>query len=148
MVVFTGINSAFGQQGEVTQPAPKEKSSTVSSEELKTFATIYKKVQKKNKEAQQVMAKTIQDEGITIQRYQTLAKSSKKKDSKVKATETEKKQMKSIDKAFAGIQNSFKSKIRKIIKENGMSTKRYQQVYQMIRKDKELQAELGEIMQG
>ena len=140
----------FGQtEGKVVQPQPvQKKQSDVSDSELKKFVSIYKQVQKKNKEAQQKMAKAVQAEGITIQRYQQIAQAGKNPKSKVEVTKEEKTKMKAIKSSFQKIQNKFKSKITGVIKEGGMSTQRYQQVFQQIKADKELQAEFGKLMQG
>tara|TARA_B100000508_G_scaffold137355_1_gene131577 strand:+ start:97656 stop:98141 length:486 start_codon:yes stop_codon:yes gene_type:complete len=137
------------EQKVAVQPQQNNSQETeLSDAELKKFVKIYKSVQNQNKQAQQQMAKTIQEEGITIKRYQKLAQATKKPKSDVVATAEEKEKMKAINEEFKGIQKEFKSKITDVITDGGMTTKRYQQVYQMIRTDKELQAEFGELMQG
>lgn len=136
-------------EGKVIQPqSTTQKKKDVSDEELKQFVSIYKKVQEKNKEAQQEMAKAVQDEGITIQRYQEIAQASKNPNKEVEITKEEKTKMKAIKASFTEIQNSFKTKITGVIEDGGMSPSRYQQVFQQIKMSKELQAEFGELMEA
>lgn len=141
-------NYGISQEQVSVKPSTKEVSTEVSTEELKTFADIYQKVQVKNSEAQQRMAKSIKEEDITINRYQDLAKSKQDPNSEVTASEEEKEKLKSIQESFTEIQTEFKKKITDIIESEGMTIKRYQEVYQMVRKDKSLQEELGELMNG
>ena len=148
VTVFIATQSSISQEAISDQPQKESSESDVSSKELKVFAKIFKNVQSKNKAAQQRMAKVIQDEGITIERYQKLAKEKQNPNSEVTASEEEKKKMKLIEQSFVEIQNEFKSKITKMIKEEGMTIQRYQEVYQLVRQDKSLQEELGELMQG
>lgn len=156
-MTFLGIASVvlltaplFGQTDrKVVQPQPTTKTqSDVSDAELKKFVSIYKKVQTKNKEAQQKMADAVKAEGITIQRYQQIAQAGKNPKSNVEVTKEEQTKMKAIKSSFQKIQKKFKSKITGVIKDGGMSTKRYQQVFQQIKSDKELQAEFGKLMKG
>ena len=147
IVLLSSINGISQEQVSI-QPKSTNAKSDVSSEELKTFATIYQKVQIKNTEAQQRMAKSIQNEGITVKRYQKLAKSKQDPNSDVTATKEEKEKLKSIQASFTEIQSEFKKKITDVIESEGMSIQRYQEVYQIVRKDKSLQEELGELMNG
>ncbi len=120
----------------------------LSSKELQTFANIYQQVQIKNKEAQQEMVQTIKDEGLSVKRYQALTNKKEHLDAEVSATAEEKEILQTLRQSFTEIQDDFKVKITTMIKAKGMSVKRYQEVYQMVRQDKSLQQELGEIMNG
>ena len=80
--------SAIAQEKAVVQPQQsKTKTKTdVSSDELKKFASIYKKVQKQNKKAQQEMAKAVKEEGLSVERYQKIAQAQKNPNADVEIT--------------------------------------------------------------
>ncbi len=142
------FSNGISQQEQAIETEVTGLKDDLSSKELQTFANIYQQVQIKNKEAQQEMVQTIKDEGLSVKRYQALTNQKEHPDGEVSATAEEKEILKALGQSFTEIQDDFKVKITSMIKEEGMSVKRYQEVYQMVRQDKSLQQELGEIMNG
>lgn len=140
--------SVIAQEKAVVQPQQSQTKTDVSSDELKKFASIYKKVQKQNKMAQQEMAKAVKEEGLSVERYQKIAQAEKNPNADVEVTTKEEEKMSAIKSSFTEIQGKFKQKIVSTIEDGGMTTERYQLVYQQIQSDKELQSEFGKLMQG
>jgi len=141
-------SNGVSQQEQGIGTEVKDLEDDLSSKELQAFADIYQQVQAKNSEAQQEMLKSVEDEGLSIKRYQKLVNAKKNPDSEITETDREKEMLMSIRESFTEIQSEFKVIITELIENEGMTIERYQEVYQMVRQDKSLQQELGKLMNG
>lgn len=146
VALLTGYVNA--QEKAIVQHQQSQTKTDVSSDELKKFASIYKEVQTQNKMAQQEMAKAVEEEGLSVERYQKIAQAEKNPNADVNVTAKEEEKMSAIKSSFTEIQGMFKQKVVSTIEDGGMTAERYQQVYQQIQRDKELQSEFSKLMQG
>lgn len=134
---------------QVVQPQQESQESTeVTDAELKKFAGVYQKVQKQNQKAQQKMKSTIQEKGLTVERYQKISKAQNNPNAETEVTEEEQTKLKELTEEFKKMQMAFQQRAGKMIEESDLSRKRYQEIYQKVQRDKALQERFGEMMNG
>ncbi|MGM0478758.1 MAG: DUF4168 domain-containing protein [Bacteroidota bacterium] len=134
---------------QVVQPQQESQESTeVTDAELKEFASVYQKVQKQNQKAQKKMKSKIQEEGLTVERYQKISKAQNNPNAETEVSEEEKAKLKSLNDKFEKMQMEMEEKAGKMIEESDLSMKRYQEIYQKVQQDKALQERFGEMMNG
>lgn len=138
MALFGLSNGLFAQ----------DESTNVSDEDLEIFVVIYKEVQTENKKIQQKMVGTIQEEGMEINRYNEINQASANPNAEVEASEEEMEVYDKVTKKVEKIQTDFQEEVKTLIEDEGMTLKRYQEVYAALQKDKALQEKFGELMNG
>jgi len=149
VAILTSLPSAFGQDKEVKMvPQQQEQATDVSNQELQQFANVYKKVQTENQKVQQKVVKMIGNEGLDVKRYQELAQASKNPKKEVDASEEEQAKVNKINKKIQTIQMKFQKRVGTMIKDEGLTQQRYQEVYQAIQADADLQKKFGELVKG
>ncbi|MFO7827215.1 MAG: DUF4168 domain-containing protein [Bacteroidales bacterium] len=119
----------------------------VSDDELKTFASAFKQVQAIDQKAQQDMVKAVQDEGLSVQRYNELLQNEENPEQNANPTEEEKQQFKKINISIEGIQMKAQESMHKKIQDEGLSIKRYQEIAFAVQNSPELQERLQQYMQ-
>ncbi|RFC53495.1 DUF4168 domain-containing protein [Brumimicrobium aurantiacum] len=148
IALSTGATTALSQNTGTPMPQPQQQTTTVSDSELEKFATIYVDVQEKSQEMQQNAAKIIQEEGMELERFNELAQANKNPNKEADATEKESKQLTKINTKIQKIQTEFQAKVAEMIQEEGLTVKRYQEVFAALQQDKSLQEKFGAMIQG
>lgn len=118
----------------------------VSDVELTQFANAYQEMQIQNQEAQQVMVKIIEDEGMDVQRFSTIQQASMDPNQEVEATDAE---MKMHDNAIAKMQKlqpEMEKKASEKIVATGLTMERFEALAAVIQKDQALQQRLQTIL--
>lgn len=130
----------FVMMGSVVSFAQTTKAADdVSDQELNQFVQSYKDVQAANNEAQQDMMKMIEDEGLDVQRFQTIQQASTDPAKEVDATKKEMAAHKKITNKIQAMQPELEKKMQGIIEDDGLTMDRYQAIAMAIQKDQTLQ---------
>ena len=133
-VALMGTFGLFAQENEV------------SDVELTQFANAYQEMQIQNQEAQQVMVKIIEDEGMDVQRFSTIQQASMAPNQEIEATDAE---MKMHDNAIAKMQKlqpEIEKKVSEKIIATGLTMERFEALAAVIQKDQALQQRLQTIL--
>lgn len=131
MFVMMGSAVSFAQ-------APKA-ADDVSDQDLDKFVQSYKHIQAANQEAQQDMMKMIEDEGLDVQRFQTIQQASTDPSKEVDATKEEMASHKKISSKIQAMQPELEKKMETIIEKDGLTLDRYQAIAMAIQDNQELQ---------
>ncbi len=132
------------QQMRRSRPKPAE---NVSDKELKTFFAVNQEMRSMQMGAQKKMQKAITDQGLSPQRYNTIARSQMDTSMESDASEKELKKAEKASKKMRTIQRDINAKSTEIIKEEGMKPTRYQQIGMALRQDKQLQKRYEQMRQ-
>lgn len=127
--------------------AQTPKQTDVSDDDLKTFAAAFKQVQAVDQQAQQDMVKAVQDEGLSVQRYNELLQNEENPEQNASPTEDEKQQFKNVNIQIDGIQMKAQQSMQKKIQDEGLTVERYQEIAFAIQNSTELQEKLQQYMQ-
>lgn len=146
MTLMLALTSVWGQ-GKM-QGVQQDQTQDVSDKELHSFADAYQEIQSQNQEMQQKAVKTIEDEGMEIQRFNEIASGENNPEAKTDASAKEKKQMEQIKTKLQEMQADFQKKIAGMIEKKGLTVQRYQEINQAVQQDKGLQEKLQGMMKG
>ncbi len=119
----------------------------VSDKELETFASAFQQVQAIDQKAQQDMVKAVQDEGLSVQRYNEILQSEEDPTQNANPTEEEKQQLENANKQIDAIQQKAQQSMHKKIQDEGLTVKRYQEIAFAVQNSPELQEKLQQFMQ-
>ena len=145
--LLSGATTAIGQ--ETMMPAPKQQvTADVSDKELEKFAVIYKKVQAESEKMQKKAVEAIKAGGIEVERFNEIASAKQNPDKEVETNEKETEQLTNINTKIQEIQTKFQGQVAEMIKQNGLTIQRYQEIYNVIQQDQELQKRFGELING
>ena len=134
---------SFGAIAQDTNPQPAE----VSDEELTNFASAYTEIQEISMQTQQDMAKTVEESGFEIERFNTIYASSQNPQAKVDATDEEMKNFKKVMGEIEVIQQDMQKQTETVITKKKLTVARYQEVISAAQTDTELQKRLQEKLQ-
>ena len=106
-----GSASVFAQTQQLPQQQQQTVDIDVSDEELSKFADAYQKIRMVNQQAQQEMAKKVEDSGFDIQRFNEIHQASLDPNTEVDATEDELTKHKEIVSEIEGMQGEFQKEM-------------------------------------
>lgn len=127
---------------------PQQQKVEVNDAELTKFAEAFQKMRAANQEAQMKMMQIIKDNGMELQRFNTIHQAQQNPDKEVDMTSDEEKNYKAIVAEFQALQPTFQKKMQDIVSESGLSMERYQQLAMALRSDQELQQRLKKKIQS
>ena len=116
--------------------------SQITDAELEKFATVFQQMRMMNQEVQQKMTQVVEEEDMQIQRFNEIHKAELDPAIEVDATEEEQENYETIVSEIEGIQVDFQEKMESLIKDNGLSIERYQQIATRLQTDAQLQERL------
>lgn len=143
--IAIGATTAIGQE-QMLPVTTQEQAPSVTDQELEKFATIYQEVQSKNQELQKEAVEVIQSEGMEIERFNEISQAQNDPNSAIETSQEEQAQLTKINTQMQEIQTEFQTTITELIQEEGLTVKRYQEVYAALQQDTELQKKLGELI--
>ncbi|APS40118.1 DUF4168 domain-containing protein [Salegentibacter sp. T436] len=143
-----GSASVFAQTQQLPQQQQQTVDIDVSDEELSKFADAYQKIRMVNQQAQQEMAKKVEDSGFDIQRFNEIHQASLDPNTEVDATEDELTKHKEVVSEIEGMQGEFQKEMENAISEEGLDVARYEKIAMALQTDTELQQRLQQLMQG
>lgn len=120
----------------------------VSDMDLKVFVEIYKKVQKENEKMQAEMVSMVEDNGMTVERFNEVYQAQMQPDAAADISDKEQAKMQDIMTEIQTAQVAFQEKVAGIIEDNGMTVEKYEAVFMELQQNQELQMKFGEMMQG
>ncbi len=143
-----GSASVFAQTQQLPQQQQQAVEVDVSDEELSKFADAYQKIRMVNQQAQQEMAKKVEDSGFDIQRFNEIHQASLDPNAEVEVTEEEKTKHAEVVAEIEGMQGEFQKEMESAISEQGLDVQRYEKIAMALQTDTELQQRLQQLMQG
>lgn len=116
--------------------------SKVTDEQIDKFAKLYQVIQTENMKAQQNMMGIIEEEGLTMERFNEIHSASLDPNSKVDASDSEKKKHQSALSKIEATNDDVQAMLEAKIKESGMTVVEFQELAQKIQSSPELNAKL------
>src|SRR6056297_3609054 len=115
LMLIAGCKSGGNQEGEKEKEQPslqeqqmpeqmQQQDIEVSDEEIQKFVDAVKKIQSIDRGTQQEMVKTVEDEGMSTQRFREIQKSQQSQEGQGDITDEEKKQYQRIMQKFQNLQ--------------------------------------------
>lgn len=120
----------------------------VSEEELKQFASAFMQVQSLNKQVQQDMVNTVEDEGLNVKRYSEIQQAQQDTSLESGTTTKELENYESATQKLKKVQVQARQEMKAKIIEEGLTINRYEEIAAIIQNDTELQQWLSEYLQG
>ncbi len=120
----------------------------ISDQELKQFANAFQQVRMINQSSQQKMIKAVQDEDLTVERFNIINQAEQNPNKEVEATDDELKKYKTAIQSVEALQAEVQKQLQSKIQEAGLSVQRFQQISALLQNNKELQQRLSTLMQG
>ena len=118
----------------------------ISDEQLEKFVEISQKVQGESMKSQQKMAKLIEDEGLTPQRFNQIYKDQQNPNKESDASEKEQKQFETAMGKIQSMNKQSQKDMEALIKKEGMEVETYMNINQKLQQDKDLQQRFRQIM--
>lgn len=129
---------------EMQQEQPKIE---VNDAELEQFAVVFKDIMQKGQQANQEMVGTIEQEGMSLERYQELREADGNPDANIKqASKEEAEQKANIDQKIEEIGMRVQQEQTDIVEKSELSVDRYQEIAMALRGDQDLQQKLQRIL--
>ncbi|WP_081212098.1 DUF4168 domain-containing protein [Salegentibacter sediminis] len=146
---FTAVIGSFTAVAQTPQQmAPQQQQQVeVNDEELTKFANAYQGITVINQQAQQEMIKVVEDSGFDVKRFNEIHQASLDPNKEVEVTSEEKAQHKEVVSEIEGMQSEFQAEMEEVIKEQGLSVERYEQLAMALQRDTALQQRLQKLMQ-
>ncbi len=119
----------------------------VSDEDLQSFLSINMRMLDLQEKAMQQVEKFIEEQGMTPQRYAEIAAAENNPQGESDATQEELATAKRISDEVQQINQELEKQAQQIIKEEGLTTEKYQAIGTAIENSPELQKKLNEMMQ-
>jgi hypothetical protein len=119
----------------------------ISDQELKQFASAFQQIQVVNQEAQQEMAKAVEEEGLEIQRYVEIQQAEQDSSQETTVTDDEMKKYERASTKIEEIHVEAQQNMVEKITDEGLSIDRYQEIATAVQHDPVLQQKLQEYMQ-
>ncbi len=116
----------------------------VSDQEIEKFAVTFQKMRMINQEAQQELSKVITDEGMEINRFNTIHQAQMDPEKNVEMSKEEEKKYREVIEELNSMQAEFRQEIEEMVEESGLSFERYEEIGNQLQKDPELQERLRE----
>lgn len=121
----------------------------ISDAQLESFVAASQDMNEVQQGAQQEMMKTIQDEGLDVNKFNEMAAQKQNPNQEPSMEITEEDQA-AFDKAMEKVQSKqmeMQQQMESIVQDNGMEMAEYQQIQQAYQQDPELQQKVSEMME-
>lgn len=148
--VTFAVSSAFAQgMGQQQQMPDVPTSEDVSEEELNKFVETISELEPIQVQLQSDMQKVIQDQDISVERFQQLmqAMQNPQMAQQVEITDEERQQIQEIQPELSDIQMKAQEEMVKKIEDNGMDMQRYQAIMMGAQQDQQLMTRLQTALQ-
>lgn len=146
---FTAVLGSFTAVAQTPQQmAPQQQQVEVNDEELTNFANAYQGITVINQKAQQEMVKVVEDSGFDVKRFNEIHQASLDPNKEIEVSSEEKAKHKEVVSEIEGMQSEFQADMEEVIKEQGLSVERYEQLAMALQQDTALQQRLQKLMQG
>lgn len=144
-VVMMGALGAMAQAPDVMQE-PQLKAD-FKKDELKSFVKASSKVETIQMGAQQSMAKAVEDEGLTIEKFNTLAQAQQSSEGLENQGSAEDQEMfNNASQKIMKIQEEVIGEIQEIIQDEGIDIQTYEQIIHAYQNSEKVKGELDEVL--
>ncbi len=133
------------QMGASQMPQPAK---NVSNQELKSFLAVNEKMQSVQIETQKKMESVIKEVGLSPKRYDEIAQSQMSGNSNADHSDEELKKAQNASNQMLSLQQQMHTKGEKVIKEEGLTPMRYQQIGMAIQQKPEIQQRYKELVEN
>jgi ABC-type oligopeptide transport system ATPase subunit len=116
----------------------------VSDQEIEQFAVTFQKMRMINQQAQQELSEVITNEGMEINRFNTIHQAQMDPEKEVEMSKEEEKNYQAVIAKLNSMQAEFRQKIEEMVEEGGLSFERYEEIGNQLQNDAELQEKLRE----
>ena len=144
LLFLSGTAFAQGQQMQMNSAA----ADSISDKELKSFVKTTQEVQVLGQEMQMEMQSIIQEEDITMQRFQQIMQSQQNPQAAgdVEITEEEQEIINGLQPKLQKIGQEAQQKQIGVIQDNGLTLQRYQQIAQTVRSNPAMMQKVQKMM--
>lgn len=143
-----GSAAVFAQTPQQMPPQQQQEKVEVNDDELSKFANAYQGITVVNQEAQQKMVEVVEEGGFDVQRFNEIHQASLDPNQEVEVSSEEEAKHKEVVEEIEGMQGEFQQEMEEIIKKEGLTVERYEQLAMALQTDQELQQRLQQLMQG
>lgn len=145
IVVASAAIAQGGQQ--MMQPPQPANPDSVSNTELQKFANVTDSAQSISKDVQSKVQTLVEDEGMEFARFQKIMMSKRNPQSSgnLQTTQQEEKTIKQIQPKLMKIQKQAQMQIVQLIKEEGLTPQRFQQIMRGVQTNQELKKRLQSV---
>jgi hypothetical protein len=145
-----GIMVTVNVAAQTPQMMPQQQSSSleVTDEELKAFIEVVNTVQGINQASQAEMVSAVEENGMTVERFSSIAQSQQNPESNLEVGSEEMKLYEETLALVEKIQIEARSEMEAAINESPLTMERYQEIAMAAQSDMELQKRLQALMQG
>lgn len=119
----------------------------ISDEELQQFVMVSQKLQAINQEAQQSMIQAVQDAGLEVERYSEIYQAIQDPNKEANPTEKEKELFAAASNQFQKIQVDAQQQMQEMLKTEGLTQNRFQEISTALQSDPELQQKIEALQQ-
>ncbi|MBD3314206.1 MAG: DUF4168 domain-containing protein [Chitinivibrionales bacterium] len=119
----------------------------VSKKELKQFLAANEQLREMQMQNQRKVVKAIEDEGLSPERYGTIARSRRDTSAQSDVSEEEMRKAKNASDKIGTIQRGMRTQGTEIIEEEGLTPMRYQQIGMALQQKPDLQEQFKQLMQ-
>lgn len=114
----------------------------ITDDQFDKFATAFQTVQEANNKAQMQMVTVIEDEGLTAERFNTIHQATLDPNQESDATAKEKKQHQAALAKLEAKNEELQAQMEEKIKASGLTMEKYQEIFQKVQTDPEMQQKL------
>lgn len=140
-----GCQSIFSQ---VAEQVLIRSSTEVTDADLNKFVDAYQTIQVENKKAEERLVAIIQREDLDVKRFRKIRMAIASPSGEKGISENEMKSYKRANTGLERMRAGFKQKMAEIIVENGLTVERFNQILNMVPKDKILQEKVKLLLKG
>lgn len=114
----------------------------VSDEQFDKFANAFQAVQQENMKAQEKMVAVIQDEGLTVEKFNEIHQASLNPNAEVEASDEDKRKHKAALEKVEAMNDDIQKMMESKIEESGLTTEEFEMINQKVQADPEMQQKL------
>lgn len=144
--MMLGGTAVFAQTQQV--PQQQQEQTKVTDAELTKFVKALQGIQVVTQQAQQQMMQVVKEEGMEIPRFNEIHEATINPEVEVEATTEEIATHKEIIGQLETMQASIQQQMEKLIKDQGLSLEKYEQIAMRLQSDTELQQRIQQMIQG
>jgi uncharacterized membrane protein len=125
-----------------------EQSTDVSNQEVQQFATALKQMRSIHEEAQAQAGQIIQEQGLTVQRFNEIIQSQQNPQSGASVSPEERQKFDQALAQITQIQQSTEQRMQEAIQSTGMNLQRFNQIFAIARQDQALKQRIEQVLQN
>ncbi|MDX1638378.1 MAG: DUF4168 domain-containing protein [Balneolaceae bacterium] len=147
LFILSSAVYAQGGQRQMMQPPEPANPDSVSETELKKFARVTDSAQSIQKEVQSQVQTIVEDEGMEFSRFQEIMmnKQNPQAAGSLNTSQSEEKTIKQIQPQLMKINRQAQQQFVQLIRDEGLTPQRFQQIMRGVQTNKELQQRLQSV---